>query len=115
MAEETNFADVFGGRFASVDCLESFTSLLEVALYLNMVHLSLSEVSVGILENVITDLDLGIAKKVVCSRISFRIEEVLVFFDCLFSMPTASFVSKEVDLSLDSTHRKSESPSERIR
>jgi hypothetical protein len=112
---KTDFADVFNSRFVPIYGLESFTSLHIVALYLDMIHLSLCKISVSILENVIADFDLGIAKKVVSSRASVRIEEVLVLFDGLFGMPAICFVSKGTNVSLDLTHRKSSSPSERIR
>lgn len=93
VAVETDFADVFGGRFATVYGPESITSLRIVALYLDVIHLSLSEIPVSILQNVITDLNLSIAQNMVSSTVPIRIEEVLIFLDGLFGMPAVSFVS----------------------
>jgi hypothetical protein len=59
---ETDFADIFDSRLASVHSLEPFTPLLIVALYFDMVHLGLSKVDVSILENVVPNLDLCITK-----------------------------------------------------
>jgi len=58
-----------------------------------MIHLGLSEVSVSILENAITDLDLSIAQKMVSSRVSVWVEKMLILLDGLFGMPAVSFVS----------------------
>jgi hypothetical protein len=112
---ETDFADVFGSRFASVYGSETFTSLHIVALYLDMIHLSLSEVPVSVFENVVADCDLGITKKMFSSGVPVRIEELLVLFDGLFSVPATSFVSEDTSLSLNLAYRKSSSPSESIR
>jgi hypothetical protein len=112
---KTDFADVFNSRFVPIYGLESFTSLHIVALYLDMIHLSLSEISVSILEYVIADFDLGVTKKMISSRISVRIEDVLILFDGLFSVPAIYLVSEGTNVSLDLTHRKSSSPNERIR
>jgi hypothetical protein len=112
---ETDFADVFDSRFATVYGLESFISLCIVALYLDMIHLSLGEVPVSVFENVVADFDLGIAKKMFSSRVPVWIEEVLVQFDGLFGVPATSFVREYTSLSLNLAYRKSSSPSESIR
>lgn len=80
-----------------------------------MIHLGLSEVSVSVLENLVADVDLGIAKNIVPSRFSVRVKEMLILLNGLFGMPAASVISKEADSSLNPTYRKSLSPSERIR
>jgi hypothetical protein len=115
MTIKTGFAEVFGSRLASVYSLESLASFCIVALYLDMIHFSLSEIYVGILQNTIADLNLVIAEKMFSNRVSILIEEVLVLFDGLFGMPATSSVSEEISLARDLTYRKSVSPSERIR
>jgi hypothetical protein len=112
---QTDFADISGGRFASIYGFESFASFRIVALYFDMVHLGLSEIYVSILENVVTSFDLSITEKMVPGRCSVGVEEVLVLFDGLFGMPTPSLVSTIAELYQDLTYRKSLSPSERIR
>ena len=116
VAEETDSVDIFDGRFASIYGFESFTPLVVVALYLDMVHLGLGEISVSILENAVSDIDLIVAEKVISSRVSVRVEEVLIFFDGLFGMPATSSISKDGDLYSKWTYRKSSwSPSEIMR
>jgi hypothetical protein len=112
---ETDFADVFGSRFASVYGSETFTSLHIVAMYLDMIHLSLSKIPVSIFEDVVADFDLAIAKKMFFSRVPVWIEEVPVLFDGLFGVPATSFVSEDTSLSLNLAYRKSSSPRESIR
>jgi hypothetical protein len=112
---ETDFADVFGSRFASVYGFELLTALHITALDLDMIHLSLSEIPVSIFENCVADFDLTIAEKMFSSRVPVRIEEVLVLFDGLFSVPAASLVSQDTNPTLDLTYRKFSSPSERMR
>jgi hypothetical protein len=112
---ETDFANVFSSRFESVYGFELLASFCIVALYFNMIHFSLSEIHVGILQDTIADFNLIIAEKVFSNRISIRIEQVLVLFDGLFGMPAISCVSEDTSLAQKLTYRKSLSPSERIR
>jgi hypothetical protein len=112
---KTDFADIFNSRLVSIYGLESFTSLHIVALYLDIIHLGLSEIPVSIFEDVVADLDLGIAEKMFSSRVPVWIEEVLVLLDCLFRVPATACISDDSNLVLRLTHRKSSSPSERIR
>jgi hypothetical protein len=112
---KTDFADVFNSRFVPIYSLESFTSLHVVALYLDIIHLGLSEIPVSIFEDVVADLDLGIAEKMFSSTGSTWIEEVLVLLDRLFRVPATACISDDSNSALRLTHRKSSSPSERIR
>jgi hypothetical protein len=90
---ETDFADVLSSRFESVYGNESLASLCIVALYLDMIHLRLSEDDIGILKNVVSNFNLFVAEKMFSNRVSIRIKEVMVLFDGLFGMPAASWVS----------------------
>lgn len=58
-----------------------------------MILFSLGEVPTSILENIVTCLELGVAEKIVSSGFTIRIEEMLVQFEGLFSMPAGLLVS----------------------
>jgi hypothetical protein len=90
---ETGFADVFSSRFEPVYGLESLASFCIVALYLDMIHLRLSEDDIGILKNVVSNFNLFVAEKMFSNGVSVRIKEVMVLFDGLLGMPAASWVS----------------------
>jgi hypothetical protein len=112
---KTDLTDIFNSGVVPIYGLESFTSLHIIALYLDIIHLGLSEIPVSIFEDVVADLDLDIAEKMFSSRVPVWIEEVLVLLDCLFRVPATACISDDSNLVLRLTHRKSSSPSERIR
>lgn len=75
---QTSSADIFLGGFASIYSPEPHRSLGIVALYLDVIPFSLNKVSVSMLEDVISDPDLTIAKNVFSRRAAIRVEKLFV-------------------------------------